>query len=189
MKKILTLILAACMVLSMGAVVQAEGVSGEFTGTANGMGEVTVTLTLEDGKIVGCTATGANETAGIGSVVIDTFPATVAESGSIAVDAISGATITSNAFAEAAAAALTAAGLNPDDYKTAIENMIAARKSVGLTNKSSVTVTAVATYYEARAIGRRGELICRIGAKAPTSVPDGFEEACSGSGWAFYVKK
>ena len=80
MKKILALILAACMVLSMGAVVQAEGVSGEFTGTANGMGEVTVTLTLEDGKIVGCTATGANETAGIGSVVIDNFPATVAES-------------------------------------------------------------------------------------------------------------
>ncbi len=75
------------------------------------------------------------------------------------------------------------------NYKTAIENMIAARKSVGLTNKSSVTVTAVATYYEARAIGRRGELICRIGANAPTSVPDGFEEACSGSGWVFYVKK
>ena len=47
MKKILALILAACMVLSMGAVVQAEGVSGEFTGTANGMGEVTVTLTLD----------------------------------------------------------------------------------------------------------------------------------------------
>ena len=130
MKKILTLILAACMVLSMGAVVQAEGVSGEFTGTANGMGEVTVTLTLEDGKIVGCTATGANETAGIGSVVIDTFPATVAESGSIAVDAISGATITSNAFAEAAAAALTAAGLNPDDYKTAIEAAAAEDRTV-----------------------------------------------------------
>ena len=130
MKKILALILAPCMVLSMGAVVQAEGVSGEFTGTANGMGEVTVTLTLEDGKIVGCTATGANETAGIGSVVIDTFPATVAESGSIAVDAVSGATITSNAFMEAAAAALTAAGLNPDDYKTAIETAAAEDRTV-----------------------------------------------------------
>ena len=131
MKKILALILAACMVLSMGAVAQAEAVSGEFTGTAQGMnGDVTVTLTLTDGKITGCTATGANETAGIGSVVIDTFPATVAESGSIAVDAVSGATITSNAFMEAAAAALTAAGLNPDDYKTAIETAAAEDRTV-----------------------------------------------------------
>lgn len=122
MKKILALILTVCMVLSMGAVVQAEGVSGEFTGTAQGLGgDVTVTLTLTDGKITACTATGDKETVGIGSVVIDTFPAIVAESGSIAVDAVSGATITSDAFVEAAAAALTAAGLNPDDYKTAIQ--------------------------------------------------------------------
>ena len=38
----------------------------------------------------------------------------------IAVDAISGATVTSNAFVAAAEAALTEAGLNPEDYKTAI---------------------------------------------------------------------
>ena len=117
MKKILALILTVCMVFSMGVVVQAEGVSGEFTGTAKGLGgDVNVTLTLTDGKITGCTAEGAGETVGIGSVVIDTFPAIVTESGSIAVDAVSGATITSVAFVEAAAAALTAAGLNPDDY-------------------------------------------------------------------------
>ena len=42
MKKILALILTVCMVLSMGAVVQAEGVSGEFTGTAQGLGGRTV---------------------------------------------------------------------------------------------------------------------------------------------------
>ena len=98
MKKVFALILAVCMVFSMGAVAQAEAVSGEFTGTAQGLGgDVTVTLTLTDGKITGCTATGDKETAGIGSVVIDTFPAIVAESGSIAVDAVSGATVTSNA--------------------------------------------------------------------------------------------
>ena len=131
MKKVFALILAACMVFSMGAVVQAAGVTGEFTGTAMGLGgEVTVTLTLVDGKITACTATGDKETVGIGSVVIDTFPAIVAESGSIAVDAISGATITSDAFVEAAAAALTAAGLNPDDYKTAIEAAAAEDRTV-----------------------------------------------------------
>ena len=42
---------------------------------------------------------------------------------------VSGATITSNAIKEAAAAALTAAGLNPDDYKTAVESDAAAEDS------------------------------------------------------------
>lgn len=98
------------------------GVSGTFSGTAKGMGDVTVTLTLTDNVITDCTAEGADETAGIGSVVIESFPAEVASTGSIAVDAIAGATITSNAFVEAAKAALTSAGLNPDDYMTKTEN-------------------------------------------------------------------
>ena len=121
MKKFISILLCVCMVLTMGLAVAADGVSGDFTGTAKGLGgDVTVTLTLKDGKIVGCTATGDKETEGIGSKVIDSFPAIVAESGSIAVDAISGATVTSDAFVAAAEAALTEAGLNPEDYKTAI---------------------------------------------------------------------
>ena len=121
MKKLISILLCVCMVLTMGLAVAADGVSGDFTGTAQGLGgDVTVTLTLKDGKIVGCTATGDKETEGIGSKVIDSFPGIVAESGSIAVDAISGATVTSNAFVAAAEAALTEAGLNPEDYKTAI---------------------------------------------------------------------
>ena len=121
MKKLISILLCVCMVLSMGLVVMADGVSGDFTGTAQGLGgDVVVTLTLKDGKIVGCTATGDKETEGIGSKVIDSFPAIVAESGSIAVDAISSATVTSDAFVAAAEAALTEAGLNPEDYKTAI---------------------------------------------------------------------
>ena len=86
------------------------GVSGEFTGTAKGMGgDVTVTLTLTDGKITGCTAEGADETEGVGSKAIEQLPGEIAESGSIEVDGVSGATITSNAIKEAAAAAITAA--------------------------------------------------------------------------------
>ena len=57
------------------------------------------------------------------------MPGEIAESGSIAVDGVSGATITSTAIKEAAAAALTAAGLNPDDYKTAVENDATAEDS------------------------------------------------------------
>ena len=57
------------------------------------------------------------------------MPGKIAESGSIAVDGVSGATATSTAIKEAAAAALTSAGLNPDDYKTAVEKDAAAEDS------------------------------------------------------------
>ena len=106
------------------------GVSGDFTGTAKGFGgDVSVTLTLTDGAITGCTAEGKDETEGVGSQAIAKMPGEIAESGSIAVDGVSGATITSTAIKEAAAAALTAAGLNPDDYKTAVENDTTAEDS------------------------------------------------------------
>lgn len=106
------------------------GVSGDFTATAKGFGgDVSVTLTLTDGAITGCTAEGKDETEGVGSQAIAKMPGEIAESGSIAVDGVSGATLTSTAIKEAAAAALTAAGLNPDDYKTAVENNATAEDS------------------------------------------------------------
>ena len=51
---------------------------------------------------------------------MEQLPGAIAESGSIAVDGVATATITSDAIKEAAAAALAAAGLNADDYKTAM---------------------------------------------------------------------
>ena len=106
------------------------GVSGDLTGTAKGFGgDVSVTLTLTDGAITGCTAEGKDETQGVGSEAIAKMPGEIAESGSIAVDGVSGATVTSTAIKEAAAAALTAAGLNPDDYKTAVEKTGSAEDS------------------------------------------------------------
>lgn len=116
-----SLLLAGAMFLtacggSASSTSAAGGVSGSFTGTAKGMGEVSVTLTLTDSVITDCTAKGDEETSGIGSVVIEQFPGEVVEGNTINLDSISGATITSNAFVEAAKAALTEAGLNPDDY-------------------------------------------------------------------------
>ena len=67
------------------------GVSGEFTGTATGMGEVSVTVTLTDGVITACEVVGDGETE--------------------AIDVVAGATITSDAVNKALAAALEEAGL------------------------------------------------------------------------------
>ena len=116
-----SLLLAGAMFLtacggSASSTSAAGGVSGSFTGTAKGMGDVSVTLTLTDNVITDCTAKGDEETPGIGSVVIEQFPGEVVEGNTINLDSIGGATITSNAFVEAAKAALTEAGLNPDDY-------------------------------------------------------------------------
>ena len=116
-----SLLLAGAMFLtacggSASSTSAAGGVSGSFTGTAKGMGDVSVTLTLTDNVITDCTAKGDEETPGIGSAVIEQFPGEVVEGNTINLDSISGATITSNAFVEAAKAALTEAGLNPDDY-------------------------------------------------------------------------
>ena len=112
----------------------AGGVSGVFTGEAVGQGgdanPVTVTLTLENSVIVDAAAEGPGETEGIGSKAIESMPGAIAESGSIAVDTVSSATVTSNAILAAAAAALESAGLNPDDYKTAVESAAAVAEDV-----------------------------------------------------------
>ena len=121
MKKLVSMLCALALVLSMAGCSgkESKGVSGTFTGTAKGFGgDVTVTLTLEDSKIVDCTAEGKDETQGIGSVAIEKLPAEIAKNNSVGVDVIATATFTSNGILEAAKAALTSAGLNPDDYMT-----------------------------------------------------------------------
>ena len=126
-KSVSALAMAAVIAVSLfgygcGTKSTSAGVSGDFTGTAKGMGgDVTVTLTLEDGKIIDCIAEGKDETPGIGTLALEQLPAQIAETGSIAVDGVSTATITSDAIKEAAAAALTAAGLNADDYKIEVK--------------------------------------------------------------------
>ena len=92
------------------------GVSGEFTGTATGMGEVSVTVTLTDGVITDCKIVGDSETEGIGSVVIESAADEIVSGNKGAIDVVTGATITSNAINEALAAALAAAGLDAADF-------------------------------------------------------------------------
>ena len=135
MKRISQALLSAMMVLSLAACSSskpaASGVSGTFTGTAKGMGgDVTVTLTLENSVITNCTAEGEKETAGIGIPALETVADEIKTANSINVDTVSGATVTSSAIIEAASAALTSAGLNPEDYKTSAVASAAAAEDV-----------------------------------------------------------
>ena len=101
---------------SAGSAAGSGGVSGEFTGTATGMGEVSVTVTLTDGVITDCKIVGDSETEGIGSVVIESAVDEIVSGNKGAIDVVTGATITSDAINEALAAALAAAGLDAADF-------------------------------------------------------------------------
>lgn len=114
-------IFALAAVLGAAPGCSKKSVSGTFTGTAQGMGgDVTVTLTLADNVITDVQIVGDKETPDIGGAAIPTLADEIKSTNSVNVDTVSGATVTSNAVIEAATAALSSAGLKPEDL-TAVE--------------------------------------------------------------------
>ena len=113
MKKWVSCLLSLALVLG-GAVALAEGfTAGTYTGTAQGFGgDVTATVTLSETEITDIQVIGDQETDGLGSVAIEQLPPKMLEAQSPNVDAMSGATVTSNAIIEAVTAALSQAGVD-----------------------------------------------------------------------------
>ncbi len=87
--------------------------AGTYEGTAKGLGgDVVATVVLSDNKIEEITVKGDNETEGIGTPALEILPGLMVEKQSVKVDAISGATVTSNAIIEAVTKALESAGVD-----------------------------------------------------------------------------
>ena len=116
MKKWLALALLAIMLLTTAS-------AQEFTGTANGFGgPVTVTISVENGAITACAISAESETPSIGGQAANALETTIVENG--AVEAVSGATMTSNAVSAALMEAMqqaefveqTAAAMLPGTY-------------------------------------------------------------------------
>ena len=105
MKTAMALLLSFLMVLSCASVAFADGQdSVSATGEAQGLDEtVTVTVTVSDNIITDVTAETDKAEVTIGAQAIEKLPAAMKESNSVKVDAISGATATSNAVLAAAA--------------------------------------------------------------------------------------
>ena len=117
MKRFAAMLIALVMVLTM-----VPAMAESFTGTAKGFGgDVTVTLTIDNGVITDAKAEGADETPGVGTPALEKLPAAMMAGNTVNVDVVGGATFTSNAVIEAAKAALVAAGLNVDNYMTKVE--------------------------------------------------------------------
>lgn len=107
-------ILCACVLLTSCVGAFAE----DYTASAPGMGgDVPVTVSYEDGRITAVTVGENNETPGIGDKAVEAIPARIVEEQSLTVDAVAGATITSEAILTAAEAALTAGGVDVTPFK------------------------------------------------------------------------
>ncbi|HCS68143.1 MAG TPA: hypothetical protein DIW34_08255 [Oribacterium sp.] len=113
------------------------------SGTAQGMdGPVTVELALSQDTIYSVTVTDANETPEIGTKAIDALPGEIVSANSLDVDAVSGATITSNAIKEAAAQAITEAGFDPAAFGYAGEEKATEAETEGTEEETETEAVA-----------------------------------------------
>ena len=104
MKRVLSILL--CLMLCIPA---AAAFAEESSAVAQGFGgEVRVTVSVQNGKIISVTATGENETPGVGSRAIEQLPKMILAAQSADIDALSGCTVSSNAVLKAAKEAIIA---------------------------------------------------------------------------------
>ena len=118
MKKLMALVLAVVMLAAI--TIPASADAQTITTTVSGVfGEPVVVETVADANgIYSVTVVQHNETPGIGSVAVDQIPEMILEAQSTEVDALSGATETSNAIKAAVAAALAEAGIDPAGFSS-----------------------------------------------------------------------
>ena len=114
------LILAVLLITAMIAGNASLALADSAKATAQGLEEtVTVTLTLEDGVITAVDAQTDKEDLTIGRQALEKLPAVMVEQNTVNVDAVSGATSTSNAVISAATSAymeLTGTSVNLDAW-------------------------------------------------------------------------
>lgn len=83
-----------------------------FTATAAGLeSDVSVTITVEDGKITDCTIDASGETEGIGTEVPGKLQDVIVANQGVDIETVSGATVTCDAVKAALADCMAQAGL------------------------------------------------------------------------------
>ena len=153
-KSVFALLLAMLMLLSTGALAMTPGVyEGEGTGIG---GALKVAVTVSETEIEQVEIVSHGETAGISDPAIERIPAAIVEKQSLAVDTVSGATVTSGAILEAAEKALEAAGADIDALKTPLEAEAVEGKTIELT--ADVVVIGAGGAGVAAAVGQAAVL-------------------------------
>ena len=110
-KRIRNVVTAGALALSVLASGLPAFAAESYTATADGFGgEVTVTLSVEGGRLVSVTAEGTGETPQVGGRALELLPQQMLQQNRVDVDGLSGASFTSGAILTAAAEALGQAG-------------------------------------------------------------------------------
>lgn len=138
--KLLSLCLAGAMLFS-GCAPKSDApvdnksgmTAGTYEATAKGFGgDLKISVTVDADKITAIDVLENSETEAIGGAALPTLVQEVLDSQSIAIDTVSGATVTSNGFIEALKDALTQAGADLDKMSQAV---------TGNTEKETVELT------------------------------------------------
>lgn len=119
MKKLLAIVLCILMLLPAGTAFAEGGMKdGTYAASATGMdGQIQIEVTIKDDKITDIVIVDDNETAGVGTNALTILPGAVIDAQSLAVDSVSGATISSAAFKMAVADAITQAGGDANEWR------------------------------------------------------------------------
>ena len=105
-------------------------IPGTYTEAAKGFGgDVTVTLEVSEDAIEDVQIEGDDETENIGSFAVEMLDDRIMEAQSPKVDALSGATVTSNAILGAAKKAMRAAGADMNSFPDKKEEPVAEKKN------------------------------------------------------------
>lgn len=147
MKKIISATLIGSMVISLVAcgsnntetaasavettvAASSQPVPDTFEGTGTGRnGDIKVEITMDGDRIASVVVTEHQETAGIADPALERIPAEIVEYQSLGIDAVSGATITSDGILEAVEDALGKAGADVEAFKNAaVENGSSSRR-------------------------------------------------------------
>lgn len=112
--------------------------AGTYTAAAKGMGgDVTVEVVVTADEITGVKVVSHKETPGISDLPIEQIPAKIIETQSLAVDTVSGATITSTALLTAVTDCLTQAGADVEALKN---KKVEVKKAEDVTAEADVIV-------------------------------------------------
>ena len=102
--------------------------AGVYTQAAEGMhGPLVVEVTLSERKIEKVAIKSQNETAGLSDLALAELPGRIVAAQSVAIDAVSGSTMTSNAILAAVGKAIEAAGGKVDEFMVKDEPKAAAK--------------------------------------------------------------
>lgn len=160
----LILVLLASALMSFALAAENLYVPGTYTAAAKGFGgDIVVTITTDEASILTIEAAGEFETPGIGTKAIDELPKAMIAAQTVEVDAVAGATISSDAVKNAAGAAVEQAlvvkseaisrTMTPGTYEATVAGFLHDIKVAVTVDEDSILDVKTLYSYESQSVG------------------------------------